>query len=82
MPVTGGTRGIERAAVEAFLSSGASVAVNGRTTGFTTRAITELGAGEKLVAAPCDVATASGCRSGSNGTVPHRRGTIEANSNT
>jgi len=61
--VTGGTRGIGRGAVEAFLESGARVAINGRTTESTTAAIAELGEGERLIAAPGDVATASGCES-------------------
>lgn len=59
--VTGGTRGIGRGAVEALLDSGARVAINGRTTESTTAAITQLDAGEKLVPAPGDVGTASGC---------------------
>lgn len=61
--VTGGTRGIGRGAVEAFLESGARVAINGRTAESTTAAIAELGEGERLIAAPGDVATASGCES-------------------
>lgn len=61
--VTGGTRGIGRGAVEAFLESGARVAINGRTTESTTAAIAELGEGERLIAVPGDVATASGCES-------------------
>jgi NAD(P)-dependent dehydrogenase (short-subunit alcohol dehydrogenase family) len=59
--VTGGTRGIGRGAVEAFLDSGAHVALNGRTTESTTVAIAELSAGKRLVSAPGDVGTASGC---------------------
>lgn len=59
--VTGGTRGIGRGAVEAFLDSGACVAINGRTTESTSAAIAELGAGKRLVPAPGDVSTASGC---------------------
>ena len=59
--VTGGTRGIGRAAVEAFLDAGARVAINGRSIESTTAAITELGAPAGLVAAPGDVGTASGC---------------------
>ena len=60
--VTGGTRGIGRAAVEGFLAAGASVAVNGRTPESVARAIGELGAGDRLVAAPGDTASAAGCR--------------------
>jgi len=59
--VTGGTRGIGRGAVKAFLDSGALVAINGRTTESTAKAIAEFGGGERLIAAPGDVATASGC---------------------
>ncbi len=59
--VTGGTRGIGRGAVEAFLDSGARVALNGRTTESTTVAIAEISAGKRLVSAPGDVGTASGC---------------------
>jgi NAD(P)-dependent dehydrogenase (short-subunit alcohol dehydrogenase family) len=59
--VTGGTRGIGRAAVEAFLEAGARVAVNGRTTESTGAAIDALGDGESLVAAPGDVAKTADC---------------------
>ena len=59
--VTGGTRGIGRAAVEAFLEAGARVAVNGRTPESTATAIDALGEAGRLVAAPGDVARAAGC---------------------
>lgn len=59
--VTGGTRGIGRGAVEAFLNAGARVAVNGRTVESTEAAIAALGDNDKLLAAPGDVATAAGC---------------------
>ena len=58
--VTGGTRGIGRGAVEAFLNAGARVAVNGRTVESTETAIAALGDNDKLLAAPGDVATAAG----------------------
>jgi len=60
--VTGGTRGIGRAVVEAFLDAGARVAVNGRTPSSTAGAIESLGGGQRLVAAPGDVGTVDGCR--------------------
>ena len=59
--VTGGTRGIGRSAVEAFLGAGARVAVNGRSADSTARAVAELGGPERVVAAPGDVGTASVC---------------------
>ena len=59
--VTGGTRGIGRAAVEAFLEAGAHVAVNGRTKASTAAAIAALGNYERLVATPGDVARAAEC---------------------
>jgi NAD(P)-dependent dehydrogenase (short-subunit alcohol dehydrogenase family) len=60
--VTGGTRGIGAAAVRAFLSAGARVAVNGHSLESTRRAIEQLAAGGKIVAAPGDVGTVAGCR--------------------
>ncbi len=59
--VTGGTRGIGRATVEAFLEAGARIAVNGRTAGSTATAIGALGNRERLLAVPGDIATAAGC---------------------
>jgi NAD(P)-dependent dehydrogenase (short-subunit alcohol dehydrogenase family) len=60
--VTGGTRGIGRGIVEAFLDTGARVALNGSSIESTKNAITELAAGERVVAAPGSVATVDGCR--------------------
>ena len=58
--VTGGTRGIGRAIVEAFLEAGASVAVNGSSGESTNRAVAELGSG-RVVAAAGSVASPGGC---------------------
>jgi NAD(P)-dependent dehydrogenase (short-subunit alcohol dehydrogenase family) len=60
--VTGGTRGIGRAAVEAFLAAGARVAVNGKSQSSTDEAIAELGAGDRAIAAPGDIGAVEGCR--------------------
>ena len=59
--VTGGSRGIGRATAAAFLAAGARVAVNGRSEASVAQAIEALGNGERLAAAPGDVATAAGC---------------------
>lgn len=59
--VTGGTRGVGRAIVEAFLARGARVAVNGTTRQGVEAALAELGAGDAAVAAPGDLGTAAGC---------------------
>ena len=61
--VTGGTRGIGRAVVEAFLETGARVAVNGSTNLTTNKAITELNAGDLVVAAPGSVGSVEACQS-------------------
>ena len=60
--VTGGTRGIGRATVEAFLAAGARVAVNGSTTETADRAVAELDAGDNAFAVPGDIGTVAGCR--------------------
>jgi len=59
--VTGGTRGIGRSTVEAFLEAGALVAVNGRTETSTSAAIRSLPDSAHVLAAPGSVATAAGC---------------------
>lgn len=56
--VTGGTRGIGRGTVGAFLEAGARIAVNGRAAESTAAAIEALGDSARLLAAPGDVATA------------------------
>jgi NAD(P)-dependent dehydrogenase (short-subunit alcohol dehydrogenase family) len=58
--VTGGTRGIGRAAAEAFLAAGARVAVNGRTEESTRAALAKLGIA--AIPAPGDVASAADCK--------------------
>jgi NAD(P)-dependent dehydrogenase (short-subunit alcohol dehydrogenase family) len=59
--VTGGTRGIGRATVEAFLGAGARVAVNGTSEASVARALNELAAGEAAIAVPGDVAVVADC---------------------
>ena len=59
--VTGGSRGIGRAAVEVFRASGARVAVNGRSAESTAAGIAALDGGDALIAAPGDVGTVAGC---------------------
>ena len=58
--VTGGSKGIGRATVEAFRQAGARVTVNGRTTESTAEGIAALG-DNNLIAAPGDVGTVAGC---------------------
>jgi NAD(P)-dependent dehydrogenase (short-subunit alcohol dehydrogenase family) len=59
--VTGGTRGIGHATVEAFLSAGARVAVNGRTERSVSTSVAKMGVNDRLFAAPGDISTVSGC---------------------
>ena len=59
--VTGGSRGIGRAIVEMFLEAGARVALNGSREESTVKAIAEIGAGDRLIAAPGSVACVADC---------------------
>jgi NAD(P)-dependent dehydrogenase (short-subunit alcohol dehydrogenase family) len=61
--ITGASRGIGFATAQEFLALGARVAVNGRTEQSVATAITELNAGDRVVAAVGDVATVDGCES-------------------
>ena len=61
--VTGASRGIGFATAKEFLARGARVAVNGRTEQSVATAITELGVGDGLVAAPGNIGTVDGCES-------------------
>ena len=60
--VTGGTRGIGRGIVKAFLGAQARVAINGSSAETTAKTIDDLGGGDRLIAAPGSVATVAGCR--------------------
>src|SRR5258708_26520547 len=60
--VTGGTRGIGRATVEAFLAAGARVAVNGTSRRSVGEALKALDAGDRAVAAPGDVGQPDDCQ--------------------
>jgi meso-butanediol dehydrogenase/(S,S)-butanediol dehydrogenase/diacetyl reductase len=59
--VTGGTRGIGRAIVEAFLAAGARVALHGSSVEGVRRAVAEIG-GTGLVEAPAALDAVEGCR--------------------
>ncbi len=59
--VTGGTRGIGRAAVDGFLKYGARVAVNGRTEDSVAQALADLDAGDRVIGAPGDLVNLAGC---------------------
>ncbi len=59
--ITGASRGIGYATAKEFLALGARVAINGRTEQSVAAAISELGGGERLVAAPGSVGTVDGC---------------------
>lgn len=61
--VTGGTRGIGNAVVEAFLTAGAFVAINGRSSQSVDSTIESMNADAKLFPAPGDIGTVAGCES-------------------
>ncbi len=61
--ISGASRGIGFATAKEFLARGARVAVNGRTEQSVATAITELGGGDRLVAAPGNIGTVDGCES-------------------
>jgi NAD(P)-dependent dehydrogenase (short-subunit alcohol dehydrogenase family) len=61
--ITGASRGIGYAAAQEFLALGARVAVNGRTEQSVATAITRLGGGDRLIAAPGNVGAVDGCES-------------------
>jgi NAD(P)-dependent dehydrogenase (short-subunit alcohol dehydrogenase family) len=61
--VTGASRGIGFATAKEFLTRGARVALKGRTEQSVATAITELGGGDRLVAAPGNIGTVDGCES-------------------
>ena len=60
--VTGGTRGIGRATVEAFLAAGARVAVNGTSRRSVSEALKALDAGDRAIAAPGNVGKPADCQ--------------------
>ena len=60
--ITGASRGIGRATAEAFLNAGARVAINGRSESSVSKALGELDAGNRVVAAPGNVGEVNGCK--------------------
>ncbi len=67
--VTGGTRGIGNAIVNAFHSAGAHVAINGRTADSVEKTISAMKGKGDLVAAPGDVGTVTGCEDAVKGAI-------------
>ena len=67
--VTGGTRGIGKAVVNAFNSAGAQVAINGRTADSVEKTISTISDNERLYAAPGDVGTVAGCENAVNSAI-------------
>src|SRR5438552_10189952 len=60
--VTGGTRGIGLAIVEAFLEAGARVAVNGSSEESVSRALAKSPTSDRIVPAAGSMASVDGCR--------------------
>lgn len=67
--VTGGTRGIGLAVVEAFLLAGGRVAVNGRAEQSVMAAIAKMKGDNRLFAAPGDISSVADCESAVNSAV-------------
>jgi NAD(P)-dependent dehydrogenase (short-subunit alcohol dehydrogenase family) len=67
--VTGGTRGIGNAVVNAFNKAGAYVAINGRTADAVEKTISKISDNECLFAAPGDVGTVVGCENAVNSAI-------------
>jgi len=59
--ITGSSRGIGRAAAEAFLERGAHVAINGRNPDTVAAAVSSLDAGDRLVPVVGDIGSAGAC---------------------
>lgn len=60
--VTGGSRGIGRATVKAFLDAGACVVLTGRSEASVAEALAALGSPDRLFGVTCDVAKVADCR--------------------
>jgi NAD(P)-dependent dehydrogenase (short-subunit alcohol dehydrogenase family) len=67
--ITGASRGIGYATVQAFLALGARVAINGRTEQSVTEAIARLAGGDRLVAAPGNLGSVAGCETAVNAAI-------------
>jgi NAD(P)-dependent dehydrogenase (short-subunit alcohol dehydrogenase family) len=67
--VTGGTRGIGLAVVEAFLRAGAQVAINGRTDQSVKTAMAKMNGENRLFAAPGDISSVAGCGAAVNSAI-------------
>jgi len=59
--VTGSSRGIGYGIAQAFIDTGARVAINGKTEQSVSTAMEKLNRDERLVAAPGDIGTVAGC---------------------